>query len=46
VALTVRVPVAGRVPVVTVRVVVGLVVTVRVPVVVVVGLAPSQNRRQ
>jgi hypothetical protein len=37
VALTVRVPVAGRVPVVTVRGLVGLVVTVRVPVVVVVG---------
>jgi hypothetical protein len=46
VALTVRVPVAGRVPVVTVRGLVGLVVLVRVPVAGLVGLGQCQNRRQ
>jgi hypothetical protein len=46
VVVTVRVLVAGRVPVVTVRVVVGLVVLVRVPVVGLAELAPSRNRRQ
>jgi hypothetical protein len=46
VVVTVGVLVVGRVPVVTVRGLVGLVVTVRVPVAGLVGLAPSQNHRQ